>query len=115
MNRLGKFMLKLIGMYIPFVIVILGIGACSYIYKDELLGSVKVGAGWDKEEEIIEEETVPDEPELPEDVGNNEQSPASDDIVTEPAPTDNGDNDQSGIENLPAIGECVCPETDGSK
>lgn len=115
MNRLGKFMLKLIGMYIPFVIVILGIGACSYIYKDELLGSVKVGAGWDKEEEIIEEETVTDEPELPEDVGNNEQSPTFDDIVTEPAPTDNGDNDQSDIENLPAIGECVCPETDGSK
>ena len=111
MNRLGKFMLKLIGMYIPFVIVILGIGACSYIYKDELLGSAKVGAGWDR----IEEETVTDEPELPEDVGNNEQSPASDDIVTEPVPTDNGDNDQSSIENLPAIGECVCPETDGSK
>jgi hypothetical protein len=111
MNRLGKFMLRLIGMYIPFVIVILGIGACSYIYKDELLGSAKVGAGWDR----IEEETVPDEPELPEDVGNDEQSPASDDIVTEPVSTDNGDNDQSGIENLPAIGECVCPETDGSK
>lgn len=111
MNRLGKFMLRLIGMYIPFVIVILGIGACSYIYKDELLGSAKVGAGWDR----VEEETVTDEPELPEDVGNDEQSPASDDIITEPAPTDNSDNDQSGVENLPAIGECVCPETDGSK
>jgi len=115
MNRLGKFMLRLIGMYIPFVIVILGIGACSYIYKDELLGSAKVGAGWDKKEE-----TVTDETELPEGVGNNEQSPTFDDIVTEPVPTDNGDNEDttisnSGMESLPAPGECVCPETDGSK
>ncbi len=112
MNRLGKFMLRLVGMYIPFVVVILGIGACSYIYKDELLGSTKVGAGWDK----LEEETVTDEPELSNDEGNVEQLPTDVGSVGESTdPTNNSNNEESSFENLPAIGECVCPETDGSK
>ena len=112
MNRLGKFMLKLIGMYIPFVVVILGIGACSYIYKDELLGITKVGAGWDK----LEEDVVVNEEELSNDEGNVEQLTTDVGSVGEPTdPTNNSNNEESDFENLPAIGECVCPETDGSK
>jgi hypothetical protein len=112
MNRLGKFMLRLIGMYIPFVIVILGIGACSYIYKDELLGRAKVGAGWDR----TEEEILLDESELPASEGDFGEPSTDVEPVGEPKePTDNSNNDESDFENLPAIGECVCPETDGSK
>ena len=64
-----NFMLRLIGMYIPFVLVILGIGACSFIYKDNLLGT------FGQQEEVIEPvpnqqeeviEPVPEpEPEVP--------------------------------------------------
>jgi|11BtaG_2_1085332.scaffolds.fasta_scaffold09561_2 hypothetical protein len=112
MNRLGKFMLKLVGMYIPFVAVILGIGACSYIYKDDLLGRAKVGAGWDR----TEEEIVPDEPELPASEGDVGEPSTDVEPIGEPTEsTDNSNNDESDFENLPAIGECVCPETDGSK
>ena len=46
---MGKFMLRLIGMYIPFVLVILGIGACSFVYQDELLGR------FNQSEEVIED------------------------------------------------------------
>ena len=112
MNRLGKFMLRLVGMYIPFVVVILGIGACSYIYKDELLDSTKVGAGWD----TTEKETVVNEEELSNNEGNVEQLPTDVGSVGESTdPTNNSNNEESDFENLPAIGECVCPETDGSK
>ena len=112
MNRLGKFMLKLVGMYIPFVMVILGVGACSYIYKDELLGRAKVGAGWDR----TEEEIVTDEPELPTSEGDVGKPSTDVEPVGEPAePANNSNDEESDFENLPAIGECVCPETDGSK
>jgi len=112
MNRLGKFMLRLVGMYIPFVVVILGIGACSYIYKDDLLGRAKVGSGWEE----TQEDVVINEEELSNDEGNVEQLPTDVGSVGEPTdPTNNSNNEESGFENLPAIGECVCPETDGSK
>ena len=42
-------MLRLIGMYIPFILVFLGVAGCSYIYKDELFGR------FEQQEEIIEE------------------------------------------------------------
>jgi hypothetical protein len=104
---MGKFMLKLIGMYIPFVLVILGIGACSFIYKDSLLG------GFGQSEEVIE-----DAGELPVDVEPVEESPTFNDIVTEePTTEEELETVDEGTESstdggLPPIGECVCPETD---
>jgi hypothetical protein len=104
---MGKFMLKLIGMYIPFVLVILGIGACSFIYKDNILG------GFGQSEEVIE-----DAGELPVDVEPVEESPTFNDIVTEePTTEEELETVDEGTESstdggLPPIGECVCPETD---
>jgi len=95
-------MLRLIGMYIPFVLVILGIGACSYIYKDNFLGGFKQDT-----EEVIEEE------------------PTFQDIVTEEAPVEEitpiEEEQPDAVEmetsegelsegTLPGIGECVCPD-----
>jgi hypothetical protein len=88
-------------MYIPFVLVILGIGACSYIYRDNFFG----GFG-NNDEQTIEEPVENETTELPADVGNDE-------IITEP--TDNSDSEESDLESLPGIGECVCPKTDGSE
>jgi hypothetical protein len=94
-------MLRLVGMYIPFVLVILGIGACSYMYRDNFFG----GFG-NNDEQTIEEPVENETTELPADVGNDE-------IITEP--TDNSDSEESDLESLPGIGECVCPKTDGSE
>lgn len=102
---MGKFMLKLIGMYIPFVLVILGIGACSFIYKDNILG------GFGQSEEVIE-----DAGELPVDVEPVEESPTFNDIVTEePTTEEELETVDEGTESstdggLPPIGECTCPD-----
>ena len=96
---MGKFMLKLIGMYIPFVMVILGIGACSFVYKDELFGRFNssqevtedVGQLPTDAEPMVDEVT-PEEPTEPESEIVDEGTESS---------TDSG---------LPPIGECVCPD-----
>ena len=67
MKRLGNFMLRLVGMYIPFVLVILGIGACSYIYRDDFFD--RFG---NNDEQTIEEPVENETTELPADVGNDE-------------------------------------------
>jgi hypothetical protein len=95
---MGKFMLKLIGMYIPFVMVILGIGACSFVYKDELFGRFNssqevtedVGQLPTDAEPMVDEVT-PEEPTEPESEIVDEGTESS---------TDSG---------LPSIGECFCP------
>ena len=94
-------MLRLVGMYIPFVLVILGIGACSYIYKDNFFGR------------FSEEETV-DAPEPP--VLESEEEPV---IVEEPVieeePSDavevDANEGELPADALPPIGECVCPNS----
>lgn len=92
---MGKFMLKLIGMYIPFVLVILGIGACSFVYKDELFG------GFNQPEEVTEDVVEP-EP-IVDEVAPEEPTEPELEIVDEgtESSTDSG---------LPPIGECVCPD-----
>jgi hypothetical protein len=100
-------MLRLVGMYIPFVLVILGIGACSYIYRDDFFD--RFG---NNDEQTIEEPVENETTELPADVGNDEESTTVDEIITEPAPTGNIPSEESDLESLPGIGECVCPKTD---
>lgn len=87
-------MLKTFGLYIPFLVVILGIGACSFMYKDALFGLSN------KEEPA---ENVPSEDVLPSDAGPTEEEPA----ITEPEQEEPVDEPE-----LPGIGECVCPNTD---
>lgn len=93
-------MLRLIGMYIPFVMVILGIGACSYIYKDNFLDTFKQDA-----EEVIEPEPEPiPEPEVPveEITPIEEEQPDAVEMETSEGELSEG--------TLPGIGECVCPD-----
>lgn len=100
---MGKFMLKLIGMYIPFVMVILGIGACSFVYKDELFGR------FNSSEEVTEEEVIdvqPTEPYVQADATGDVQSTTSDDFIREETPEEVSDEQPE----LPGIGECVCPD-----
>ena len=102
---MGKFMLKLIGMYIPFVLVILGIGACSFVYKDELFNRAKIGAGWNRAEEVAE-----DVGQLPTDA-----EPMVDEVApeetTEPESEIVDEGTESSIDSgLPPIGECVCSD-----
>lgn len=100
---MGKFMLKLIGMYIPFVMVILGIGACSFVYKDELFGR------FNSSEEVTEEEVIdvqPTEPDVQADATGDVQSTTSDDFIREETPKEVSDERPE----LPGIGECVCPD-----
>ncbi len=101
---MGKFMLKLIGMYIPFVLVILAIGACSFVYKDELFNRTKIGAEWNKAEEVTEDVgQLPTDAELMVDeVASEETTEPESEIVDEgtESSTDSG---------LPPIGECFCP------
>ena len=99
MKRLRNLMLKTIGLYIPFAVVILGIGACSFIYKDTLLGFSK------KEEPV---ENVPQQEVLPADVGPVEEEST---IPEEVQPTDQETDNEP---ELPGIGECVCPNSDGT-
>jgi len=88
-------MLRLIGMYIPFVLVILGIGACSFIYKDNLLGT------FGQQEEVIE--PAP-EPEVPmEEITPIEEEPV-DAVEVE------SNEEPLSTDALPGIGECVCPD-----
>ena len=92
---MGKFMLKLIGMYIPFVLVILGIGACSFVYKDELFGR------FNSSEEVVEDVVEPE--------------PTFDEIVTEEPTEPESEIVDEGTESstdggLPPIGECTCPD-----
>jgi len=96
---MGKFMLKLIGMYIPFVMVILGIGACSFAYKDELFGR------FNQTEEVTEDvgQLPTDAEPIVDQVAPEEPTEPESEIVdegTEPS-VDGG---------LPPIGECVCPD-----
>ncbi len=111
-------MLRLVGMYVPFVIVILGIGACSFIYQDEVFGRFM------NNEEVVENEST----ELSgssEDQANDRNTTSFEEIVTEPAAggeadnepasAGNSDNEESDLESLPGISECVCPKIDGSK
>ena len=96
---MGKFMLRLIGMYIPFVLVILGIGACSFVYQDELLGR------FNQSEEVIEDVGQPsiDAEPIVDQVTPEETTEPELEIMdegTEPS-TDSG---------LPPIGECFCPD-----
>jgi hypothetical protein len=90
MKRLRNFMLRLIGMYIPFVIVILGISSCSYIYKDELFGR------FGSQEEIIEEVPV------------EEITPIEEETVD--AVEMESEKEPLSTDGLPAINECFCPE-----
>ena len=93
-------MLRLVGMYIPFILVFLGIAGCSYIYKDELFGR------FGQQEEVIEPVPEPEpepEPEVPveEIMSIEEEQPDAVEVepTEEPLPAD----------ALPGIGECVCP------
>jgi len=95
-------MLRLIGMYIPFVLVILGIGACSYIYKDNFLGGFKQDT-----EEVIEEEPtfqdiVTEEAPVEEITPIEEEQPDAMEVETNEGELSEG--------TLPGIGECVCPD-----
>jgi len=90
-------MLRLIGMYIPFVLVFLGVAGCSYIYKDELFGR------FGSQEEVIEPVPEP-EPEVPvEEITPIEEEPA--DAVEVDA-----NEGELPADTLPGIGECVCPD-----
>lgn len=94
---MGKFMLRLIGMYIPFVLVILGIGACSFVYQDELLGRLNQS----EETAVIEPEIVTEVPVEEITPIEEEQHDAVDIELTEqPLSTD----------AIPGIGECFCPD-----
>jgi hypothetical protein len=101
---MGKFMLRLIGMYIPFVLVILGIGACSFVYQDELLGR------FNQSEEVITE----DAPELSESNELDGQSSTDDGLVTDQTAEESEIVDEgtepSFDDGLPPIGECFCPD-----
>ena len=89
-------MLRLIGMYIPFILVFLGIAGCSYIYKDELFGR------FGQQEEVIEPVPEP-EPEVPveEIMPIEEEQPDAVEMETDEGKLSEG--------TLPGIGECVCP------
>lgn len=78
-------------MYIPFVMVILGIGACSFVYKDELFGRFNSSEEVTEDVEPMVDEVTPEEPTEPESEIVDEGTESS---------TDSG---------LPPIGECVCP------
>ena len=102
MKRLKNIMLKTFGLYIPFLVVILGIGACSFMYKDALFGLSN------KEEPA---ENVTSEDVLPSDAGPTEEEPA----ITEPeTPAEPEQEEPVDEPELPGIGECVCPNTDGT-
>lgn len=91
-------MLRLIGMYIPFVLVFLGVAGCSYIYKDELFGR------FGQQEEVIEPVPEP-EPEVPvEEITPIEEEPV-DAVEVE------SDEEPLSTDALPPIGECVCPNS----
>ena len=87
-------MLRLIGMYVPFVLVILGIGACSYIYKDNFLDTFRQDT-----EKVIE--PVPEVP--MEEITPIEEEPV-DAVEVE------SNEEPLSTDALPGIGECVCPD-----
>ena len=92
-------MLRLIGMYIPFILVFLGVAGCSYIYKDELFGR------FGQQEEVIEPVLEPEpEPEVPveEITPIEEEQPDAVEMETNEGELSEG--------TLPGIGECVCPD-----
>ena len=100
-------MLRLIGIYIPFILVFLGIAGCSYLYRDTILDRFK------NDEPVIEEPTEdvqPTEPDVQTDVTGDVQSGTFDDVVTEETPEEVSDEQPE----LPGIGECVCPKADGT-
>lgn len=102
MKRLRNFMLRLIGMYVPFVMVILGIGACSYIYKDNFLDTFRQNA-----EEVVEEEPTFQDI-VTEEVPMEEITPIEEDQTdaVEVEPTE----EPLSTDAIPGIGECVCPD-----
>ena len=103
MKRLRNFMLRLIGMYVPFAMVILGIGACSYIYKDNFLDAFRQ----DTEEVIEEEPTFQDI--VTEEVPMEEITPIEEEQpdAVEVEPTE----EPLSTDAIPGIGECVCPDS----
>jgi len=93
-------MLRLIGMYIPFVLVILGIGACSYIYKDNFLDRFKQEGTVDAPESpVLESE---EEPVIVEEPVIEEEQPDAVEVDASEGELSAG--------TLPGIGECVCPD-----
>ena len=92
-------MLRLIGMYIPFVLVFLGVAGCSYIYKDELLG--RFGQ---QQEEVIEPVPEP-EPEVPMEEITPIEEEQPDAVEVEPT------EEPLSTDAIPGIGECVCPDS----
>lgn len=88
-----KFMLRLVGIYAPFVMIILGIGACSFTYKDTILS--KFFNDTEEPAPVIEEAPV-EEPEPTVD----DVTPPAEEPIYEP--------------EIPEIGECVCPEATGT-
>lgn len=86
-------MLKLIGIYTPFVVIMLGIGACSLTYKDTIMSRFLKDS--EQPTPVIEEAPVS----TPEPTVDDVPLPAEEPIY--------------GPE-IPEIGECVCPETDGT-
>jgi hypothetical protein len=97
-------------MYIPFVLVILGVAGCSYIYKDELFGR------FGQQEETVDAPEPPvlesgdttepaDEGELPADVEDTPEVGAEEQLEI----MDEG-TETSTDGGLPGIGECVCPD-----
>ena len=113
MKKLRNFMLRLIGIYIPFILVFLGIAGCGYFYRDTILDR------FNNDDPVIQEpieeptEEAPTEPELQTDVADDERSRTFDDVVTEEEIPEEVPDDQS---ESPAIGECecICSETAGT-
>ena len=99
-----NFILRSIGLYIPFILVILGISACSYIYKDELFGQFIA------QEETIEEVSVP-VPVVEEESTFEEPTPIQEESVDVEEMESVEETD-----SLPPIGkcECACSETAGT-
>ena len=100
-------MLRLIGIYIPFILVFLGIAGCGYFYRDTILDR------FNNDDPVIEEpieNAHPTEPELQTDVADDARSGTFDDVVTEETPEEVSDERPE----LPGIGECVCPKADGT-
>ena len=109
MKKLRNFMLRLIGIYIPFILVFLGIAGCGYFYRDTILDR------FNNDDPVIEEpieNAHPTEPELQTDVADDERSGTFDDVVTEETPEEVPDEQSES----PAIGECecICSETAGT-
>jgi hypothetical protein len=95
MKRLRNFMLRLIGIYTPVFLVLLGIGACSLAYRDTLFSRFFQKTTIEEPAPVIEEAPVTEPEPTVDDV-----TPPAEEPVYEP--------------EIPGIGECVCPKADGT-